>query len=203
MLREKKKFKIRLRDKDVLQTIGDYYALGMDYPFIADKLNEEYGLKVTPHTIGNIMKSFSIRKKEILHSDKAMAEVYKSALYKIKDEVYKNINILNDIRDYIKGKYEDIKKDAPSNKLFQYTREITNMIKTQNDTLRTMSDYLKRLEIETTEVKLNVAKSVQETISKLKELENQGYIKIDNSFYNNNPYGQEMSQEIEKSNEVK
>ena len=194
---ESGRMKKRLRDEDVLKTIGDYYALGMSPEIIRDKIKEEHNIKTGTVTIRNLIKSISIRRKELIHSDDAMAKIYKYALNKVKDEIYKNIAILNEIRDDIIAKYQKVKKDAPSNKLFQYTREITSMIRTQNDTVRSLNEYLKRLEIETTEVKVNAAKSVQETISKLKELEAQGFVKILQPFYNNNQFGQEMSQEEE------
>ena len=191
MLKERKNIKKRIRDKDVLKAIGDYYALGFGQQFVSEKLKEEFNIDITKQYIGTLFKELSIRKKEIVHSDKAMADVYKSVLYKIRDELSINISILNHIRDYIIKKYDEIKGDIPSNKLFQYTREITNMIRTQNDTIKSMNEYLKRLEIETKEIKINTAQSVQATISRLKELEKQGFIKILPSYFTHNQFGNE------------
>jgi hypothetical protein len=78
--------------------------------------------------------------------------------------------------------------------MITYIRELNSQIKTQNDSIRTMSGILQRLESQGKETKVNTVQSVQVALSTLKELEKDGLIRILPDYYNN---------ELIESSEVK
>jgi hypothetical protein len=100
----------------------------------------------------------------------------------------------------IANKVQDILKiiKAPSftdnYRMITYIRELNSQIKTQNDSIRTMSGILQRLESQGKETKVNTVQSVQVALSTLKELEKDGLIRILPDYYNN---------ELIESSEVK
>jgi len=90
----------------------------------------------------------------------------------------------------VANKIKDILKiiKAPSftdnYRMVTYIRELNNQIKTQNDSVRTMNEILKRLENQGKETKVNTVQAVQISLSELKELEKNGLIRILNDYYN-------------------
>lgn len=105
----------------------------------------------------------------------------------------------------IANKIKDILKiiKAPSFtdnfRLLSYIRELKSQIKTQNDSIRTMNEVLKRLESQGKEKKVSTVQAVQLSLSTLKELEKDGLIRICPELYNEEQFS--INKEINSSEE--
>jgi hypothetical protein len=82
--------------------------------------------------------------------------------------------------------------------LLTYIREVNSGVRAQNDTVKSMSEMLKRLEAQSKETKLTT--TVQVTRDTLKELENAGMIKILKNY--DNITDEESKNEEEVENET-
>jgi len=67
---------------------------------------------------------------------------------------------------------------ADNFRLLTYAKEVSSQIRTQNDSIRTMNEVMKRLESQTKETKVSTIQSMQVSLESLKELEKSGFIKI-------------------------
>lgn len=101
----------------------------------------------------------------------------------------------------IANKIKDILKiiKAPSFtdnfRMITYIRELNSQIKTQNDSIRTMNEILKRLESQGKETKVSTVQSVQISLSTLKELEKDGLIRILPEYFNSELNSEEKEEE--------
>jgi len=176
------------RNNNIIARIAELKAIGLNNKEIADKLNEENKSHIrykpiTPSIVKSIEKTQSVRHKEFLETDEDYAMLYKDTLLKLINEGRENLQIIKETRKQILDKLELIKKEIPDVKLMEYMREISNAVKTQNDTIRTLNNSLERLETQQKEVKVNQVQSVRMTLATLKSLEQIGAIKI-NPGYN-------------------
>jgi len=171
------------RTKNVIQRIAELRALGIDDETIALKLNEENKSHkkykpIDAQMVRRISIVQSARHKEFLKTDEEYANLYKDTLLKLITEGRENIKIITETRKLILDKLELIKKEIPDVKLMEYMREISNAVKTQNDTIRTLNSSLERLETQQKEIKISQVQNVRLTLQTLKTLEQQGYIKL-------------------------
>ena len=165
-------------DSNVLKKLGKYQALGFAETDIADELNDEFNLNLNQSSVHKLLKAYTIRRTEILKSDNEVAKIYESILRDIVNEVKDNITLLKDTTQLIKSRLEKLEENSPDAKLIAYHKEINLAIRTQNDSVRTMNELLKRLAEDKKEIKVSTIQAVQMTVSQLKNLENQGFIKI-------------------------
>lgn len=170
------------RTKKVRERIAELVAMGLNPEEIADTLNKEnlsHNKKpITSTMIRRIQQTASIRHKEFLKTDEDYAMLYKDTLLKLINEGRENLKIIKETRKQILDKLELIKKEIPDVKLMEYMREISNAVKTQNDTIRTLNNSLERLETQQKEIKISQVQNVRMTLATLKDLERSGYIKI-------------------------
>ena len=170
------------RTKKVLERIMDLRNMGLTDSEIADQLNEENlngsKKKISATMVKRIIQTQSTKHREFLKTDEDYALLYKDTLLKLINEGRANIQTLKELRKQILDKLELIKKEVPDVKLMEYSREINGSVKTMNDTIRTLNGSLERLETQQKEVKVNQVQSVRMTLNILKDLEKNGYIKI-------------------------
>jgi len=173
-------------ERKVINRIAQLKALGLSDTEIALRINKELKPvhKLSRQTVKSVWSQRSVRHKEFAKSDKRYAEMFKEALVTYINEVNKNISILNETRGIILKKLEQIKTEAPGASLMAYSREIANLIRTQNDSLRTMSKQLEHLESQQKEVKVNQMQNIKLTMKTLKTLEDQGVIEINPDYKN-------------------
>ena len=77
----------KLRSRRVLKRISELIAIGMDESDIKDAIQEEFKINASVDTIKRLVKSFSIRKTEIMHKDQEFAEIYKSAILELVNKI--------------------------------------------------------------------------------------------------------------------
>jgi len=174
------KIKNEFREKKVIRKVAELNARGLTPIEIAKVVNEELDLKnkVSHKIVRNIIKSCIIKHKEFLDKDADYAKIYRETLLELINEGRSNIKIVTELRQTIMNRLEAIKKEIPSAQMMIFAREISNLIRTLNDTLRTIDKNLERLESQQKEIKMSAVQNVRLTIQTLKELEDQGYIKI-------------------------
>lgn len=170
------------RTKKVLERIMDLRGMGLNSEEIISKLNEEnLNASKKPITVGilrRVEQTASIKHREFLKTDEEYAMLYKDTILQLVNEGRANIKILNDTRKLILNKLELIKKEIPDIQLMEYAREIGSMLKVQNDNIRTLNGSLERLETQQKEIKINQIQNVRLTLRTLRDLQQQGYIKI-------------------------
>ena len=178
------------RDEKILSRISELRALGLSEQDIADQINEEFKLKnqATQRIIRGVIRGQTIRHKEFVKTDQDYAAVYKKFLMSVLKDADKNAKVLKDIRKHLIDKLEKIKDEAPGVIISNYIRDISNLIKVHNDTLRTISKHLERFEKQQQEVKTNQVVYAKEVINQIKSLKEKGVIQI-------NPDYQEMFEE--------
>lgn len=174
------------RSKKVLKRIAEMKAMGLSDQGIADALNKELKLKhkATIDIIKSVWNMRSVKHKEFLDADIQYASLYKEMLLALIQEGKFNITNLNDTRKLLIDKLEKIKHEVPSSVLMSFAREIANLIKTQNDSLKTIGKSLVHFESLQKEVKVSQIQNVRVTMKALKSLEDQGIIKINPEFKN-------------------
>jgi len=186
----------KLRSRRVLKRISELIAIGMDESDIKDAIQEEFKINASVDTIKRLVKSFSIRKTEIMHKDQEFAEIYKSAILELVNKIKENLGLIDETRQILKAKMDLYKETANEEDTLTYIKELLNSIKVQNDTIKTMNGILQRLESETKETTMSAVKAAQFSINELKELENAGMIEIKRDYYL-------VNEEKEDKNETK
>jgi DNA-binding transcriptional MerR regulator len=174
------------RTKKVLERIMELRNMGLSDEEIASQLNSENKSHtkrpITATMVKRIESTQIIRHREFLQTDEDYATLYKDTLLKLINEGRENLKIIKETRQQILDKLELIKKEIPDVKLMEYMREISNAVKTQNDTIRTLNNSLERLETQQKEIKVNQVQSIRQTLQSLKSLEQQGFIRINPEF---------------------
>lgn len=176
------------RNKRILQQIGDKLAMGLTDNQIAEQISKENNVEMSGSIVKSIIKKQSIRKKEFIESDNDFGAIYKENIIKLIEKANANIDILDKTRQFILDKFEEIKNSAEDLKINNYYNQITSAIRTQNDSIRTLNELLKRLEIDTKEIEISTVEAVSQTLEILKQLEGDGLITINPSYYNSNIY---------------
>ena len=74
--------------------------------------------------------------------------------------------------------------------ILMFNKEISISLRTYSDIIKTTAELLKRMETETTDIKLSQVQMVQETVKILPDLEKMGYIKITPDFYKSDLYSE-------------
>jgi len=170
------------RTKKVLERIMELRNMGLSDSEIASQLNSENKSHtkrpITATMVKRIESTQIIRHREFMQTDQDYALLYKDTLLKLINEGRENLKIIKETRQQILDKLELIKKEIPDVKLMEYMREISNAVKTQNDTIRTLNNSLERLETQQKEIKVNQVQSIRQTLQSLKSLEQQGFISI-------------------------
>jgi len=185
------------KTKKQIGRMSELLAQGYSNADIARTINKEFKENLTPQMVQNTIKRQAIFRKQIVKTDKEFREIYKQTLFEFVEKVNENTKILENTRDILLKRLDELKKDIPESKLMNFIKEINASIRTQNDSIRTMNDLLKRMEVETQEVKISQVQAVQETLKMLKNLEEMGYLKIHPSYYKS-----EIFKETQKKNDT-
>jgi hypothetical protein len=114
-----------LADPKIVKKIAELLAMGYSHQEIRRELEKELNHKLNPITIRNIIKKFSIKKKEIIQTDKKFSEIYKTMLLELIEKAKDNLKILETTRDMVLNKLTGIQKEADTksqgvNNLKQY-----------------------------------------------------------------------------------
>lgn len=184
-----------MKTKKMLKRVADLVSEGRSNPDISRTLSEEFKQDISPNTVSRMIKRQSIIRKQIVSADKEFKQVYKETLFKILSKANKNLDIIEDMRDILLSKLKELKEDIPESKLIKFAREINVTAKTLNDCIKSLNDILRRMETETSEVKIDQIQAVQDTIKVLKNLEECGYIEIKNGLYKSEMYKEVMIDE--------
>ena len=167
-----------LRNPPVIQFISELKSMGFDDTEIARQVKEKFNTKVSYKIIARMLKTLTIRSKEIIHTDKEVSDLYKAILKGIINESRKNIKVIQETNQILLTKLRESESEKPF-----YNKELNMNIRTQNDSIRTMNTLLQRLENQAKEITISTVKSVQMTLDNLKNLEDQGFIQIQPLYY--------------------
>ena len=183
-----------VKTKKMLKRLAELLALGLSESEIANILNKEFNQDLSRDVVKTMIKRQAIFKKQIIATDKEFKQIHKEMLLELLAKAKKNMEILENLRGNLITRFNEIKVDMPDSKLMSFNKEINISIRTFNDTIRSINELLKRMETETTEVTLSQVQEIQETVKILKDLEDAGYIKINEDFYKSDLY-KEMQEE--------
>jgi len=181
-------YKNKLRTRKVVSSIADKLAMGMETTQIAREVSKENAVRVSVDQVKDIIKKQSVRKKEFIQADSEFAVIYKSSILKLIEKANDNLSILEGTREMVLSKLDDLKNTSEDGKLIAYFNQILGAIRAQNDTIRTLNDVLKRLESETQEVEISTIQSINQTLSILKQLEDDGLVTINPEYYSSEIY---------------
>jgi uncharacterized protein YjgD (DUF1641 family) len=162
--------------------------MGTPQEEIAKEVSKETKTPVSLKQVQNIIRKQSVRKKEFLQADAEFAQIYKNSIFKLLNKAEDNIDILEKTRDMIVKKIDELNNTSEDGKLIAYFNQILGAIRAQNDTIRTLNEVLKRLESETKEVEVSTIQSINQTLEILKQLEDDGLIKINPGYYKSEIY---------------
>ena len=98
-----------LRDPKILRRIAELKALGLSDEQIRNAIQEEFKIEASYKTISNIIKTYSVRTKEIIKQDKKFAEIWKEILLDMVDRVKKSLEDLDNTRNLVLGKLNEAK----------------------------------------------------------------------------------------------
>lgn len=171
------------RTRKIIKRISELSSLGLGATQIADKVNKELNTKLDNRMVTRMIQKGATITGKFLHSDKKITEFYREIVKDMINEVKKNLNMLNETREIILKRLDQIKGDMPESKMMGYITQINAIARSLNDTVRTMNENLKRLESQATEVKITASQQVHQTLQILRELEDQGYIIINKDYY--------------------
>lgn len=196
--------KTKGRTRRFLNKLAYYNALGFPKSQIAIELNKEFNMNMKGSTVSNIIKKEAVYRKQLIQTDEEVRALYKETLPDLIKIGKSNLVILQEMRDSLIERFDDLKQDISETKLFNFIREINNSVKTQNDSIRTLNETLGKLQTETKELKISTVQTVQETAEILKNLEDLGFIKIQPEYYRSGIYSQikkkKKEEEIEEQN---
>jgi len=176
------------KPRKMLRKVIELYSAGYNYPDIARVLKKDLGEEVSTSSIKNMVRKQLIYKKQVIQTDKKYKEIHKELLLKFLLKIEENTKILEGLREFLQSRFNELKEDIPESKLMNFSKEIMATIRTQNDTIRTLNELLKRMETETSELTINQVQATQETLKILEDLEKMGYIKINEKFKKNELY---------------
>ncbi|MHA1676862.1 MAG: hypothetical protein ACTSU6_06760 [Candidatus Njordarchaeales archaeon] len=172
-----------IRNKKVLKRIGELLSIGMNPEDIREAIKQEFKIDASKNTISRVIKTYSVKKREIIHQDERFKELYKEIILDLINRIKDNLKALEGTRAIVQNRLNKYLDEGSDKAMVIYIREINSAIRTQNDTIKTMNEVLKRLETETKETKMSAVKSVQLSLETLKELENLGLIEIKPDYY--------------------
>jgi len=173
----------QIRSKKVIKRIGELLALGLTPEEIKAELNKDFKLNTSTDTIRRVIKSYSIRRKEIIQQDERINNLVKESVMELIKKVKSNLKVMESTRKLILDRLEKFKKAEADKAMVIYIREINSAVRTLNDCIKTENEVLKRLESDTKETRVSTVQSVQMSLSALKELENLGLIEIKDQYY--------------------
>lgn len=193
-------YKIGVRNKQVIKRISELLAIGLTNNQIAEQVSKELKMELSESVVKNIVKKQSVRKKEFLESDNKFAEIYRSSILNLINKSQDNLHILEEIREILMDKLSKIKETSDEEKISAYINQVSMAIRTQNDSIRTYNELLKRMESEAKEVEVSIVESVGQTLNIIKQLEDEGLITINPEYYKSEIYKahQKQKQENEK-----
>jgi len=158
--------------------------------------NSEY--KVGESTVKNVVKEFRTKTTQVIVEDKKMRDLVEENLGNIIKCANDNLEILEAIRTKVLNKLDQLGEEGDDRIFLSYLREISGSIRTQNDSIRTLNALLTSLKDTTKETEVSTVADISKTVSILKELENDGFIKIMPSYFNSALYKAQLTPE-EKS----
>jgi hypothetical protein len=170
-----------LRKKKVLRRIGELISVGLTENEIGESVKEEFGINASEDTISRVIKTYSIRKRELMNNDEKFKEIYRETILNLINKVKSNIKLLEDTREIILKRLDEVGENKGLE--LAYVKEVYAAIRTQNDSVKTMNEVLKRLEVETKETKISAIQEIQLSIEALKELEKHKLITILPDYY--------------------
>lgn len=183
----------KLLKRKKLERITELHSMGLNNNQVANRVDEEFKDNTSSGEVNRIVQRQAVVRKQLITTDKEFKEIHKSMLLKFIGKIDQGMDVLEKIRNQLDDKLKELKQDIPESKLMGFSREISNLSRTLNDTARTMELLLKRTETETSEVKFSMIDNIQNTVNILKELEKQGYIIIMPEFQKS-----EMFKEVNK-----
>ena len=186
--------------KEMLRKMSELNSIGYKPSNISNILNKDFNAQMTGKTVQNIIQKQAILKKQVIKTDKEFEQIHKEILMDLLVKSKDNMNVLESARKILLDKFEEFKKDIPTSKLMMFMKEISTAIRTQNDSIRSMSELLKRMETEKNELEFNAVQTIQETVKILKDLEDMGYIQIQPSYYKSNLYNETKPREVTNDN---
>jgi len=175
--------------KKQLIRLAELVSEGRNNHDISSVLNKEFDSNIDSHQVAKMIKREVMYKKQMISTNEEFKEMHKSTLMTLMNKATENMEILENLRDTLLGRFDGLKDTMPHSQLMAFNKELNSSLRTYNDIIRSTSELLKRMETETTEVKLNQVQQVQETVKILKDLEEAGYITITKDFYKSDLYG--------------
>lgn len=191
------------RTKRLIKRIAELHSLGIGDTEIASTINKEMGMDINNNIVNRIISRGVTITGTFLKTDKKTSEYYKEIVNELISKVKENIAILDRTREIISERMENLKEDMPESQLMNYIKQINAQIRTQNDSIRTMSENLKRMEAQSTEVKVSASQQVQQTLEMLENLESQGYITINPEYFKSELYKEFAKEDEEEFEELK
>lgn len=193
---------ISVKTKKILRKITELYSTGYSFNNIQAIINKEFNAQMTRQTVQNIITKQAIIKKQVIKTDKEFELIHKEILMDLLQKSKANMDVLEGARKILLDKFEEFKNDIPTSKLMLFMKEISTAIRTQNDSIRSMSELLKRMETEKNEMSFNAVQTIQETVKILKDLEDMGYIEIKPDYYKSELYKENKPKEVINENQL-
>jgi hypothetical protein len=190
--------------KGIRERIINLYIKGFNFKDIA-KMVENKDYKVSAGSVKGIVKTYKTKTKQVMVEDEDLREVVKTNLNKLIDCSNENLNVLQEIRSKVLNKLSETDGVTDERMLLSYLREISNSIRAQNDSVRTLNTLLSSIKDTTKETEVTSVEAISKTVGILKDLEKDGYIEILPAYYNSPIYipEEDKEEEEEKEDQIK
>lgn len=183
---------------ELRKKILELYARGFSNEDIKKTMEENSDYNVSTTTVKNVVKEFKTKTTQVLIEDDKMRVLVEENLTKIIKCANDNLEVLENIRAKVLDKLDSSEGDERM--LLSYLREISGSIRTQNDSIRTINSLLSSLKDTTKETEVSSVADISKTVSILKDLEKDGFIKIMPAYFNSGMY--KAQAKIEENKEM-
>lgn len=168
--------------KKIIKKVGELKLAGMSDKGIAMEIQRLYRVELTQGSVRAMFERFKVRSSEVLNADEKLKEAFKEIVEMLIKEIKSNLNVIKNIRSLLTKLLRELKTKRDYESAKRLVPKIYAAVKTQNDCIRTATELMKNFETER-EVEYGTAEALNQTLSMLKELERQGYIKILDKYF--------------------
>lgn len=155
-----------LRSPEMLRNLGRWRGAGHSWNHIKTLVERELGQNVDVQTIRNAYQVYSTRSAEIIAGDNELKGMLRDVVFDQTEQMRQINQHVNDLMN------QEVINHFEDPKLFlDILKEVRAQIQLQRDLLNTMSEGINVQQI-------NILEYTQRSVSNLKQLEDQKYIKI-------------------------
>ena len=111
---------VKSNTKKQLGRLAELVSEGRNNNDIATTLNKEFGSNIDHHQVAKMIKREVMYKKQMISTDKEFKEIHKSTLMTLMKKATENMEILENLRDTLLGRFDGLKETMPHSQLMAF-----------------------------------------------------------------------------------